>query len=290
MGNTLRDIKRRIKSVKSTQQITRAMKMVAASKFRRAEAKVSHAHRFAASIEAVMIKLAPVLRRVEHPYLSAGAPRGKVLIVLMTSDKGLCGSFNSNLIKRTEQHAALLAEDGREVEFFSVGRKGHDYFKKRGRKIAYYEPNPRAGPGWGQVRTLAHEIDSLYTKRGFTEVDFIYSDFVNVTRHVPALKRVLPVEIPEESDISAEMENVIMEPATDELVLHALDRFVAIELLTALYINYASENGARMVAMDNATTAAGDMISALTLEYNKARQAAITRELLDIVGGAEAMK
>lgn len=293
MGNTLRDIRRRIKSVKSTQQITRAMKMVAAAKFRRAEEKVDHAHRFASRIEAVMAKLAPEFLKVSHPYVSPpeldeDATR-RALVVLMTSDRGLCGSFNSNIHKRAMLLIKELKSKGFEVEIFAVGKKGRDFFKKRG-VIKRYIENARSGPGWGVVRSLAFAIDELFRSGDYQEVHLVYADFVNVTRSIPTAVRILPVEIPDAGDIPPEFENVIIEPPTGELVSHILDRYLAIIILCAMYVNYASENAARMVAMDNATSAAGDMIDALTLEYNKARQSTITKELLDIVGGAEAMK
>ena len=293
MGNTLRDIRRRIKSVKSTQQITRAMKMVAAAKFRRAEEKVDHAHRFASRIEAVITKLAPEFLKVGHPYVlppdAKDESKKRALLVLMTSDRGLCGSFNSNILKRAQLVVGELGKNGFEVDICAVGKKGRDFFKRRG-NIRYYFENPRSGPGWNIVRSLAFSIDEMYRDGEYREVHLVYADFVNVTRSRPTAVRILPVAIPDEADIPAEFENVIIEPPTGELIAHALDRYLPVMLLCALYVNYASENAARMVAMDNATTAAGDMIDALTLEYNKARQATITKELLDIVGGAEAMK
>ncbi len=269
------------------------MKMVAAAKFRRAEEKVDHAHRFATRIDAVMAKLAPEFMKVNHPYVSPpeiedGATK-KALVVLMTSDRGLCGSFNSNIIKRATALLSELKTQGFVPEICAMGKKGRDFFKKRGVIKSYLE-NPRSGPGWSIVRSLAFTIDEAYRSGEYAEVHLVYADFVNVTRSLPTAVRILPVEMPDAGDIPPEFENVIIEPASGELVSHTLDRYLPVMLLCSLYVNYASENAARMVAMDNATSAAGDMIDALTLEYNKARQATITKELLDIVGGAEAMK
>lgn len=269
------------------------MKMVAAAKFRRAEEKVEHAKRFMSRIDAILERLSPVMGQVAHPFISSGGQteNNRVLLVLLTSDKGLCGSFNSNLVKKALEHANGLTAAGRSVELFAVGKKGRDFFRRRGFKIWQYEQNPRRGPGWGMVRTIERQISAAFKAGEFAEVHVVYSDFVNVTKHIPTAVKLLPVEPPDPNTVSApEFENVILEPKSEELVRHTLDRYLGIEILCALHVNYASENGARMVAMDNATTAAGDMIDALTLEYNKARQAAITKELLDIVGGAEAMK
>ena len=293
MGNNLRDIRRRIKSVKSTQQITRAMKMVAAAKFRRAEEKVAHAQRFSTRLDAVLAKLAPAMVHVAHPYLWYGEDlsEGKALVVLMTSDKGLCGSFNGNLVKKAHVLVNRLKGEGRTVEIAAIGKKGKDYFARRDVKIVYFSQNDRSGPSFGSVRSLAGAVSTAFLKKEYSEVYVVYSEFLNVTKHIPTVKRVLPVDAAaDEAKIDASFENVILEPRSGELVAHVLDRYLPIQLLCALHINYASENGARMVAMDNATTAASDMIDSLTLEYNKARQSAITKELLEIVSGAEAMK
>jgi F-type H+-transporting ATPase subunit gamma len=272
------------------------MKMVAAAKFRRAEEKVEHAKRFLQRIDAVIYKLAPFFNKVDHPYLNPPALDAgndsdrRVMVVLFTSDRGLCGAFNSHLIKKAQETIGQLQSRGFTVDLFAVGKKGRDFFRKHGITINKYFENQREGPGWSLVRSLERLIDTQYRRGDYEEVYLIYANFVSVVKYVPISLKLLPVEQPAEEDIPAEFENVILEPPTEELVEHVLDSYLGAEILCALLINYASENAARMVAMDNATTAAGDMINALTLEYNKARQSAITKELLDIVGGAEAMK
>jgi F-type H+-transporting ATPase subunit gamma len=287
-----KEIRRRIRSVKNTQQITKAMKMVAAARLRKSEGRSVASRPYTDTLRDVMRQLSAAGTESDHPFLTHLAPDVKrVLLVLYTGDKGLAGSFNANLIKRAEQFIREQQALGNEVELLCVGKKGWQYFVRRLGQPATYRPSFTDKSGFADLRPLIDEITNAYMSHSVSEVYLIYARFVNVVKNIPSVVRLLPIEAPqstpEQGGFRAEYE---LEPSPQELLEVLVPRYFQTILFQAALENFTSENGARMVAMENATKAAGDMIQDLTLQYNKARQAGITLELLDIVGGAEALK
>jgi F-type H+-transporting ATPase subunit gamma len=288
-----KDIRRRIRSVSSTQQITKAMKMVAASKLKRSQSRTEASRPYSDTVCEVLSRISALGAELEHPYLRHIAPEiGNVLAVLFTGDKGLCGAFNSHLIRRTEHFIAEQRQMGRDVTLILAGKKGNAYFKRRAAQIAGFHLGFTNKTTYADLRPLTEQLTSAYLAKQVSEVYLIYGRFVNVMKSAPTVLRLLPIEAleAEAGKPGARRVEYDLEPSPEELLRTLLPRYFQTILFQAAIENFTSENGARMVAMDNATTAAGEMIDALTLQYNKARQAAITFELLDIVGGAEALK
>lgn len=288
-----KEIRGRIRSVRNTQQITKAMKMIAAARLRKSEGRTSASRPYTKTLREVMQHLAEVAGEFEHPFLShiaAEVPR--VLCVLFSGDKGLCGSFNANLIRRCEQFIREQQAQGREVDLVCVGKKGHGYFRKGAVTLAGYYPSFTHSTTFAELKPLTQQLTEAYLGQSVSEVYLIYARFINVVRNLPTVIRLLPVERIEEASPAARgfRQDFALEPDPEELLQLLLPRYFQTVLFQAAIENFTSENGARMVAMENATTAAGEMIDALTLQYNKARQQGITLELLDIVGGAEALK
>jgi F-type H+-transporting ATPase subunit gamma len=299
---TLKDIQRKIGAVKKTQKITKAMNMVAASKLRGAQDKMEAFRPYADKFAEVLGSLAERIEADEEhlPPLLASREEVKTIdLVLMTSDRGLCGSFNSNLIARAEKFMREKADQGIETRLICMGRKGRDYFRRRKYNIlsdhigivgARFAFNVAVSTGQGLIDSfLGEETD---------EVHMLFSQFVSMARQVPTVAQLLPiagVKKAEEALEAAEQEvgyvpEHICEPPAEELMAEMLPRQVFVQLFRGLLETSTSEHAARMQAMDNATSNCADMITSLTLVYNKARQAAITAELMDIVGGAEALK
>lgn len=286
-GNSLRDIKRRIRSVKSTQQITKAMKMVAAAKLRRAQDRVIQGQPYFDAFFLAMSKLAGFAGELKHSYLQSPNPEtNKDILLLLSSDKGLCGSFNVNLNRSAERF--IHEHSDRNFEIVTLGRKGRDYFKSRGYSIRRHFPGFTSECTFADLRDLMLYIEGAYLKGEINRVYIHYARFVNVLKNIPTIMQVLPVEPPKTDEkLSSDM---IFEPKGEELLGFVLPRYFQSMVFRTVIESFTSEQGARMVAMENATSAAGDMIEAYTLLYNKARQGAITRELGDIIGGSEAQK
>jgi F-type H+-transporting ATPase subunit gamma len=284
----LRDLVRRIQSVKGTQQITKAMKMVAAAKLRRAQAAISEAKPWAETLSHV---LANVAARTEfsHPLLE-GHEDERTWVVVVSSDKGLCGSFNTNILRAVEKD--LEAERWPEVELAVVGRKASDYFRRRRWNLVVDERetmsalSPDAGPRLGQRFIEAFtsgEVDSVW---------LVYNSFVNMIRQDIIVSRLLPIEPPTvaDEDVDESQVDYLYEPDARTLLAELLPRHVETQVQRALLDSAAAEQASRMTSMDAATRNAGDMIDALTLLYNRTRQAAITKELIEIVSGAQALE
>ena len=285
-----KEIRNRIKSVKSTQQITKAMKMVAAARLRKSEGRTQASRPYTDTLAGVMRNLASVVGEVDHPFLSHVNPDApKVMLLLFTGDKGLCGSFNTNLVKRAELFIREQKALGRETQIVFVGKKGWQQLGK-GEK---WFPGFNENTSYADLKPVNTVLTNAYMDGSVAEVHMIYARFINVMKSDPTAVRLLPIQSLEpagEDEAEGFAENYDLEPSPEELLTALLPRYFQTIMFQAAMENFTSENGARMVAMENATKAAGDMIDALTLEYNKARQAGITLELLDIVGGAEALK
>lgn len=286
-GAGVRDYKRRIRSVKNTQQITKAMKMVAAAKLRRAQEYAEASRPYTETLQGTLARLTAVAFDVRHPLLEKREEVRKVGYVVVTADRGLCGAFNTNIIRTTNQ---TMAEDERKVAggIIAVGRKGRDFFRKRGGVDAEFV-NLGDNVSYADAREIGQYVMNAYENEELDEVYIVYGKFVNALRQIPTVIKLLPLEPPQQEETEEQYVDYIYEPSAEDILLTLLPRYVGSQIYNALLESKASEHGARMTAMGNATENAGDIIDSLTMEMNKVRQAAITDEILDIVGGAEAL-
>jgi len=286
---SLRDIQRRIRSVKNTQQITKAMKAVSASKLKKAQAAMMAARPYANKLVSVISSLAARTSRENHPLLAVRGTR-RVEFVVLTSDRGLCSSFNTNIMKRT---VALFAEKKAEncdITLNVIGRKGRDFLKRREYALRKDWTGISGRLNYAQASMVAQEIIENYINAEVDEVYLIYNEFKSAMTQTVITTKVLPVEPEESTGDTASMGDYMYEPSAETVMETLLPKHVEFQLYRALLESEASELGARMSAMDSASKNAKDMIARLTLQYNKARQAAITKELMEIIGGAEALK
>jgi len=284
----LRDILRRIRSVKSTQQITKAMKAVSASKLRKAQAAMLAARPYANKMVTVLDSLTSRAPREYHPLLAHRGSR-RVEFLILTSDRGLCSSFNTNIMKQT---VALFNEKKAEncdITLNVVGRKGKDYLKRRGYDVRKEWNGISGRLSYSHASMIAQEVIENYVNAEVDEVYIIYNEFKSALSQLVVVDKVLPIE-PSETTVSGDAGDYIYEPSPETVLDTLLPKYVEFQVYRALLESEASELGARMSAMDSASNNAKDMISKLTLKYNKARQAAITKELMEIIGGAEALK
>ncbi len=287
---TLRDIRRRIKAVQSTSKITKAMKMVAAAKFRRAQQRMFELRPYAERMQLILSSLAGSAEGETHPLLAVRFKKN-VEVLVVTSDRGLCGAFNANIMKAASRHIAELKKEGFEVTVSAVGRKARDYFKRRGVEMRKSWTGISGRISYANAQEIAADIIENYTAEVFDEVILIYNEFKTVVQQKVVVARLLPLApIEAASQESLPVYNMIYEPSMQEIFNRLLPKNVEIQAFRALLESQASEEAARMSAMENATKAANEMIDSLTLQYNKARQASITKELMDIVGGVEALK
>jgi len=286
---SLRDIKRKITSVKKTQQITKAMKMVAAAKLRRAQDRVIAARPYSRKMLAVIANLAGRVERAQHPLLAKREPK-KVKLVVLTSDRGLCGAYNTNILRKAVEATKQFKAEGKEVSINVVGRKGRDFFRKRS---AY-----TLGKVWSDLGTIDYDkaadvgrnIVERFSAADTDEVYLLYNEFKSVIQQKVTLEKLLPVEPPAETDPFMAAVDYLYEPSAEAILSSILPKHIEVQVFRALLESQASEMGARMTAMDSATRNAKEMIEKLTLKFNKQRQAAITKEISEIVGGAEALK
>jgi F-type H+-transporting ATPase subunit gamma len=279
----VRDIRRRIRSVKNMQQITKAMKMVAAAKLRRAQEKVIASRPYAKQIQAVLSRLVQAQTEVSHPLLEK-RPIKKIGYVLMTSDRGLCGGFNANLIRTTR--SVLEEQQNVQSGLVTVGRKGSDYFGRRKVEIISRFTGLGDSPDFNQARQIAGEVIRLYISGELDEVYLVYSRFISVLTQEPTLAKILPIE-PSAEEAGGQY---IFEPSPQQMLGRLLPNYIESQVFSSLLESKASEMGAKMTAMDSATENAKEMIDKLTLAMNRARQAAITKEISEIVGGAAALE
>jgi len=291
MANLL-DIRRRIKSVKNTQQITKAMKMVSASKLRRAQERVVNARPFAQKMAEVLSDLAAQTSEdFHHPLLDQRGDE-RYLVVLITADKGLCGAFNANLIKAAQ--VFIKGNPGKQIEFLTVGRKGRDFFRRRA-KVAgeYIGLTGKGRVEFSEAVEVAQDITKQFTEdETIDKVFLIFAEFKTVLTQRIVVDQLLPISQTKTDDAhaaKAEAIDYIYEQPPAEVFTRLLPRLVVTQIFRALLESIASEQGARMTAMDAASKNAGELISTLTLNLNRARQAAITREIIEIVSGAAAL-
>lgn len=284
MANVL-DIRRRIRSVKSTQQITRAMKMVAAARLRRAQERVFNIRPYANQMLALLGSVAARTEQRSHPLL-AERPVEKILLILVTADRGLCGAFNANLIRATEKYLAEHA--GQQVSMIAVGRKGRDYFRKRQARILSDYAGIFGRLQFSHAREISQQITGLYARAEVDAADFIYNESKSVIAQKLTVERYLPVK-PIKPAESETLTDYLYEQPPEEIFGVLLGRYVEIEVYRALLESQAGELAAKMTAMDAATNNAAEMIDSLTLHLNRVRQAAITKEIIEIVSGAGAL-
>jgi F-type H+-transporting ATPase subunit gamma len=286
---SLRDIKRKITSVKKTQQITKAMKMVAAAKLRRAQDRVIAARPYSRKMLAVIANLAGRVERAQHPLLAKREPK-QVKLLVLTSDRGLCGAYNTNILRKAVEAVKQFKAEGKEVKVNVVGRKGRDFFRKR--------PGYTLGKVWSELGMIdyakAADVGKNIVERfaaGETdEVYLLYNEFKSVMQQKVTLEKLLPVEPPAEADPFMAAVDYLYEPSAEAILSSILPKHIEVQVYRSMLESQASEMGSRMTAMDSATRNAKDMIERLTLKFNKQRQAAITKEISEIVGGAEAQK
>ncbi len=300
----LKDLKVRINSVKSTQKITSAMKMVAAAKLRRAQESVEAARPYAEKMERMVADVGKSVGGIEGaPPLLVGTGSTLIhLIVACTADRGLCGGFNSTIARKVRNLALSLKQDGKTVKILCVGRKGRDNLKRDfGNDIIdTIEGIGRRGVEYAESVEVAEKITALFDGDGFDICTIVFNRFQSAMTQIPTAQQLIPFSAPEAEDESEEDEAkkpadegpspiFIFEPEEQDILSELLPRNIGVQIFQALLESAASEHGARMTSMDNATRNAGEMIDSLTLTYNRTRQAAITRELIEIISGAEAL-
>ncbi len=288
-----RDFKRRIRSVKNTQQITRAMKLVAASKVRRAQERIESARPYSEKMEELVNSLASKVSADTHPLLRDEMKDERVLLLVITSDKGLCGGYNTNLLRHVLSFSRKRADEGKETEIIVVGRKGRDFLARRDFSFKEQITEVYGKIDFALATRLADMMMEAYLEEGFDEVHVITTEFRTILSQTPRLTRLLPLAPPVPDSVDAQGEPVsaeyIYEPSMEGVLDTILPRHVTVQVYRSLLDAEASEFGARMTAMDNASRNAEEMIGALTLQMNRVRQASITTELLEVVAGADAL-
>jgi F-type H+-transporting ATPase subunit gamma len=289
---SLDDLKKRISSVKSTQKITKAMKMVAAAKLRRAQESAEKGRPYSDKMNNIILNLSNGISDIENaPTLLSGTGDNKVhLCVVMTSDRGLCGGFNTNIIKKAKLYFQKILDEGKTLKIITVGTKGYDQLKrayseyiiermsfKDSKNINYFDADK-----------VGKIIIDKFEKKEFDVCAIFYNQFKNVITQIPQEQQIIPLNTSEKEENSSE-DNYEFEPEEDEILANLLPKNISTQIFKAMLENSASEQGSRMSAMDNATRNAGEMVDKLTIEYNRSRQAAITKELIEIISGAESL-
>jgi len=278
------DIRRRIRSVKSTQQITKAMKMISAAKLRRAQEAIFAARPYARRMLQVLNSLATRAEKDAHPLLMEHAGH-RVMLVVITADKGMCGAFNTNIIRQATRF--LDARDAREVELGLVGRKGRDHFRRRSYRVRSEHVGIFQALEFPVAQKLARQLIEIYTSGDVDEIHLVYNEFKSIVQQRVLVEQLLPIQPIELSEEELALD-YLYEPEPARIFEHLVPKHVEIQVWRALLESAAAEHGARMAAMDSATKNAGEMIDDLTLYMNKVRQAAITREIIEVVSGAGA--
>lgn len=290
----LKEVKNRIASVVSTQQITKAMKMVAAAKLRRSQDKITQMRPYAVKLESIIRNLSEAQVSGDGDnWFSQVREEKRVLIVAISSDRGLCGSFNSNIFKGVMK---LVQEDYREqykkgnVVVLPIGRKSAEFFRKRNFQLLDMYSDIFGTLTFETASTVADAIMNAFKEGKFDKVEMVYNEFKNVATQILRVEQLLPVVLPTQTQVKTNPIDYIYQPSQEEIISEILPSALKVQLFKALLDSNAAENGARMTAMDKATENAGELLKELRLSYNRSRQAAITKEILEIVGGAEALK
>jgi F-type H+-transporting ATPase subunit gamma len=289
---SLIDIRRRVRATKSTQQITKAMKMVSSSKLRRAQERIVHNRPYAQEMLRVFNNLATRVDTSAHPLLHTDPTQGRTLLVVITADRGLCGGFNTNVIKGASQFIAEQGPEqaGREVALALVGRKGRDFFQRRGFDVLYEEVGLFQQVKWSHAQAIAKSCITEFTGPDVSSVYLVYNEFRSVISQRVVVERLLPIApITPKSEAMGASIDYLFEPSPQELLATLLPYHVSVQVMRALLESSAAEHAARMTAMDAATRNAKEMVERLTLYMNKVRQAAITREIIEIVAGAQSV-
>ena len=289
---SLDDLKKRITSVKSTQKITKAMKMVAASKLRRAQENAEKGRPYSDKMNNIILNLSNSISDKENsPKLLTGSGEDKIhLCVVMTSDRGLCGGFNRNIIKKAKAYFQKIIKEGKNLKIITVGSKGYDQLKRIYKeniieKISFKESKYA---NYFDADKVGKIIIDKFEKKEFDVCTIFYNQFKNVITQIPQEQQIIPLKASESKGLSSE-DNYEFEPEEDEILSNLLPKNISTQIFKAMLENSASEQGSRMSAMDNATRNAGEMVDKLTIQYNRSRQAAITKELIEIISGAESL-
>jgi F-type H+-transporting ATPase subunit gamma len=288
---SLRDIRKRIRSIKNTRQITKAMKMVSAARLRRAQEALLATRPYAEALDQMMAELVPAGEEGAqlHP-LFATRPVKKVHLVLFTSDRGLAGGFNANAIRTVSRFLEEESAAYESVKLSTVGRKGFDYFRRRSVKLGKDHPSLYGKLNYATASEFAAELVTEFASGETDAVYLVYNEFISAISQSPTRKQLLPFVRPEAKATTGPQQDFEFEPSRGQVLERLVPQSLAVKVFRALLESVAAEHGARMNAMDNATNNARDIITALTLTYNRTRQAAITKELVEIVSGAEALK
>lgn len=287
---SFREIQRKIGGVKKTKQITKAMNMVASAKLRGAQQRIERFRPYAEKYYEILSDLSSRVDSSIHPLLEKREEINNVGIIVVTSDKGLCGSFNANLCQMGVKLYREKTEEGKQVKFLCVGKKGRDFFRKRNYELLEAYPEVMNNFDFQLANEIGTRVINSYLEKDLDEVHLIFGEFHSMVKQVPTASQVLPVVQSEGAETEGSQSEYLFEPSVEGLLAEILPRYIKVQVYRGLLDTSCSEHAARMTAMDNATKNCDEMVDQLTLAYNKARQAAITTELMDIVGGAEALK
>jgi len=290
---SLDDLKKRISSVKSTQKITKAMKMVAAAKLRRAQESAEKGRPYSKKMNNIILNLSGGITDKENaPKLLVGSGETKIhLCIVLTSDRGLCGGFNSNIIKKSKSYFQKILNEGKTLKIITVGSKGYDQLKRTYKeniieRISFKESK---NTNYFDADKVGKIIIDKFEKKEFDVCTIFYNQFKNVITQIPQEQQIIPLKNTETKEEGSPEDNYEFEPDEDEILSNLLPKNISTQIFKAMLENSASEQGSRMSAMDNATRNAGEMVDKLTIQYNRSRQAAITKELIEIISGAESL-
>ncbi len=295
---SLKEVRTRITSVKSTRQITSAMKMVSASKLRKAQNAIEKLRYYAGHLKDILSDLNNTFPLLQNHELTIRKEGEKALLLICSSNKGLCGPYNTHILKKATSCINWLEEQKYKISLYIIGKKAHDFFKKREFEIIHYDQEINEKVSFESAVQVANHLKNKFVEDDFTRIDTVYNSFKNVVVQQPVFETILPFDVLKDVEKDAKKNDFdmeehrkhILEPTPEDIVTDIIPKVIDIEVFRILLDSYASEQGARMTAMHKATENASELIKDLTLTYNKVRQATITRELVEIVAGAEALR